>query len=112
VSVTRYRFGGMTKNSHPYCPARVLLGGRCPKGCLERSENGECIQLQMIDHVSLEKLSTGEVCFISRVYYSIAPDDENYMRLKAYCDYHGLKISVEEKSWNGVSSVSHIYITK
>jgi hypothetical protein len=88
------------------------LGGRCPNGCPERSENGECFQLQMIDHVSLEKLSTGEDCFVSRVYYSIDDDNENYKRLKNYCTYHGLNISKKEEPWNGLPFVSHIYITK
>jgi len=107
-----YKFGGSTTSSHPYCPARVLLGGRCPKSCPERDPYSDCSRLPIIDHPSLETLPSGEECFISRVYYSITPNNEEFRRLRAVCEIHGLTITVEEKPWHGMDIVSHIKITK
>ena len=109
---TRYKFGGSSMSSHPYCPARVLLGGRCPKTCPERNPYSDCSCLPIIDHPSLETLPSGEQCFVSRVYYSIGPGNEEFRRLQAVCECHGLTITVEEKPWHGVDIVSHIKITK
>ena len=107
-----YNYGGSTTSSHPLCPARVLLGGRCPKTCPERNPYSDCSCLPIIDHPSLETLPSGEQCFVSRVYYSIGPGNEEFRRLQAVCECHGLTITVEEKPWHGVDIVSHIKITK
>ncbi len=109
---TYYKYGGSSMSSHPYCPARVLLKGRCPKACPEYKFFSDCSQLPIIDHPSLETLPSGEQSFVSRVYSSISPEDKEFRRLKAVCECHGLKLSVSESPWNGVETVSHIKITK
>ena len=107
-----YKYGGSTISSHPLCPARVLLHGRCPKNCPERNPHSDCSCLPIIDHPSLETLSSGECCFVSRVYSSLSPEDKELIRLRAVCECQGLTVSVSEHPWNGQAIVSHIKITK
>ena len=107
-----YKYGGSTTSSHPLCPARVLLRGRCPKVCPEWNFYSDCSCLPIIDHPSLEILPSGEQCFVSRVYYSILPGDKEFKRLQDVCQCQGLTISVKESPWNGMKTVSHIKITK
>jgi len=109
---TNYKYGGSSMSSHPYCPARVLLGGRCPKYCPEWNFYSDCSQLPIIDHPSLEMLPSGDQCFVSRVYSTISPDDKEFKRLKAVCECQGLTVSVIERPWNGMETVSHIRIAK
>ena len=110
--VTKYRHGGTTTSSHPFCPARVLLHGRCPKGCPERLVHSNCAIANLVDHPRLENTSTGEDCFVSSVYYAEVTDTEEYKRLKAVCDFHNLHVCVEEYPWNGQNIVSHVKITR
>lgn len=108
----KYKYGGSTTSSHPSCPARVLLHGRCPKGCPERSITGCCSVDSLVDHERLEKTTSGGDCFVTSFYYRGLEDAENYKRLKAVCDFHGLNTRVEVYPWNGVECVSHVKITK
>ena len=110
--VWHYKYGGFTTSSHPDCPARVLLHGRCPKGCPERNPRGNCSVAKLVDHVRLEKTTVGDDCFVSSVYYTDVENSEKYKRLKAVCDFHGLHTAVEIYPWNGMKTVSHIKVTK
>ena len=108
----KYKYGGVTTSSHPSCPARVLLHGRCPRGCPERRSNGVCSVDSLVDHERLEKTISGEDCFVTSFYFLGLEDSENYKRLKAVCDFHGLNSCVEVYPWNGIEIVSHFKVTQ
>ena len=112
MAIWRYKHGGSTTSSHPFCPARVLLHGRCPKGCPERKKYSDCSIGNLVDHVRIEETPAGEECFVSSVYNVDMEETEAYKRLKAVCDFHGLRTSVEVYPWNGIKHVSHVKITR
>ena len=94
------------------CPARVLLGGRCPKGC-PRKQNiyHECERLNVLDHILVDALPSGEMYFVSRhhgVGWETAPEVQN---LVSFCRWHGLSIKIEEQADNATYK-THIIIKK
>ncbi|MDD6029790.1 MAG: hypothetical protein PUE68_03130 [Kiritimatiellae bacterium] len=108
----RYKFGGETTCRHYGCPARVLLGGHCTKACPERKRwLGGCSGPDYcMDHVGLETDAQGRLAFVSRLYYM--PSDEDLVRLRKYCDAHGLDLLVEEKPFNGLPRAIWLWMTK
>ena len=110
---TRHKYGGVTMSSHPYCPARVLLGGRCPSKCPAKLDD-HCFDHKGYckDHVGLEESPSGELRFVLRLYGAGWDKTSDFEKLLDYCAYHGLLISTEEKPWNGMPVVCHIIITK
>ena len=110
--IWKYKYGGSTTSSHPYCPARVLLHGRCPKDCPEKLSIDGCRIDNYVDHPRLDETPMGGECFISSHYYTDIENSVGYKHLKAVCDFHKLCVTVEEHPWNGVKVVSHIKITK
>lgn len=110
--IWKYKYGGSTTSSHPWCPARALLHGRCPKDCPEKRPLGGCEIGNYVDHPRIEEDPVGGECFISSYYYGDIEKTDSYRHLKAVCDFHNLRMIVEEYPWNGMEFVSHIKITK
>ena len=93
---TRYKLGGETTCAHPYCPARVLLRGRCRKECSYWSvcsRGGSPARELGIDHVGVEQNPDGTQTFVS---CSHGIDENAEMRIKAFCERHGLSIDIDK----------------
>lgn len=103
--------GKEIKTYHSGCPALVLRGGRCPRGCLQKSIFGSCKNLKFLDHATVGYTTTGDVCFISRHHGSGAFDGlEEFEELKRYCEWHKLNIKMELQK-RGAPYGTHIIIT-
>lgn len=98
--VIRYKYGGTTKSSHSECPARVLLGGRCPKGCPEKDVLRACIPMKWVDHPGLDELPSGEKIFVCR-HYGLGIEAIYGKHIQRYCDFHNLDYTIEKGEFNG-----------
>ena len=97
MSVTKYKLGGKTECSHPYCPARVLLGGRCKKACPLYEDCGGVSPAAIlgIDHVGLGRLPDGSNVFFT---CSHCYPDRFEANLRKYCNFYHLTYKVERGS--------------
>ena len=103
--------GKKIKTYHPDCPARVLRGGRCPRGCIQKSIFGSCKTLSLLDHTTVDYTAIGDVCFISRHHGCGGFDGlDEFEELKRYCEWHKLNIKVEFQK-QGAPYGAHIIIT-
>ena len=89
-----YKLGGKITCSHEECPARVLLRGRCPKGCPAKSICSRGWRnYSGIDHVGVEKNPDGTQTFVS---CSHGISEEAEKNIKAFCDWHGLSVEIDK----------------
>lgn len=109
MKIHEYKYGGKTTCRHPSCPARVLLGGRCPKECPSRRECQEGVGLQWLDHCHLVRNTDGTNTFVSVVYFN---PEEHVEACKEYFAFHGLSVRVEKSPFKGLENAWHIFISK
>ena len=86
-----YKYGGTTTSTHPYCPARVLLGGRCTGMCPYYSRCSNCRGLDWTDHERLVTDKDGRKTFVSSHHFVCSSYLEN-SDFQTYLDVYGLEV--------------------